>query len=118
MSVARVVREKNDAQIKLLLERNDPRLKEYLFDMAAYYGNAELIERLLKDFTVDPAHNNNRPLRVAVSRGHLDVVALLARDARSGTEGALFVAHYMAIEGGYHEMAKMLGDMLDTDPFC
>jgi hypothetical protein len=54
----------------------------YALFQSAENGNLNIVEILLKDYRLDPAHAFNRTIKFAAQKGHYDVVELLLKDKR------------------------------------
>ncbi|KAJ3268051.1 hypothetical protein HDV01_003509 [Terramyces sp. JEL0728] len=69
--------------VKYLIAHMDPSLYDNeALVTACEFGNAGVVEALLKDDRIDPSTMSNEPIRKAAKNGHLEIVEMLMSDKR------------------------------------
>lgn len=78
-------------------------------------GRKSEVERLLCDPNVDPTINNNKPLRVAVMNGHVDIIQLLVNDKRVDPSTCNNIALRIASDKCYYDETEVIRKLLMSD---
>ena len=78
--------------------------------VAAILGNAASMERLLKDPRVDATIDDNKPLKIASEKGHLDVVEVLLKHGIDPTTSHNYVVRTAARNGRVDVLKRLLED--------
>lgn len=84
--------------VKRLLSDKRVTPTQYCLELSVKGNYLEIVRELLKDGRVDPSYNNNEYVKLALSKGYLDMIKLLYTDRRVSLEKFIDPTDYEGID--------------------